>query len=280
PFIWAYADLAVDEPEKIKKQDSAEADDGDTVTALDNKPKEAALSGKDSASQPQSDAVSTTVDGEAETSQPVARLDRLLDNATESFTVISAYMVPRESGVEWLGKIADRGIKVRILTNSLASTDVPAVHSGYAQYRADMLRHGIELYELKSLDNKRSRQNLFGSTPRSSLHAKTYVVDGEHVVIASFNLDPRSIEDNTELALTIHSEALAQQALKMFEETTVPAKSYRLELANPENVNSDALKWMTEEKGEQVALTSEPKANWWRRIKVMLYKFLPIEDLL
>lgn len=168
-----------------------------------------------------------------ENSKPLTRLDQLTRRATKSFTIINAYVVPRESGVKWLADLEARGVETRILTNSLASTDVAAVHSGYSRYRPALLHNGVELYELKSIDHKRSRQNLFGSSPRSSMHAKTFVVDGDQVVVASFNLDPRSIEDNTELALTIHSKELAQQALEMFEDSSKPEKAITSPCATP-----------------------------------------------
>lgn len=265
PFTWAYADLVVDAPGKVTNND----DDPPLITQL-TLPLPEALTTEDSAAEPD-------IETDKETSEPLTRLDELLEHAEESFTIISAYVVPRDSGVEWLGELEERGIDVRILTNSLDSTDVAAVHSGYSRYRPEMLRRGVDLYELKSIPQKRSRQNLFGSSPRSSLHAKTYIVDGKHLVVASFNLDPRSIEDNTELALTIHSRELAQEALKMFEETTAPDKSYRLKLASPDG---DAIEWHGEANGQSIIHRHDPDASLWRRAKVFVYKFLPIEDLL
>lgn len=275
PFIWAQADLAFDDPDKVTKEENT----GDTATTTVEKTI-AILDANAAEPEPETPEAGTDMETDKENSKPLMRLDQLTRQATKSFTIINAYVVPRESGVKWLADLEARGIETRILTNSLASTDVAAVHSGYSRYRPALLHKGVELYELKSIDHKRSRQNLFGSSPRSSMHAKTFVVDGDQVVVASFNLDPRSIEDNTELALTIHSRELAQQALQMFEDSTKPEKSYHVTLRNPEDEASTALVWKTEEDGKPVTYHRDPEAGIWRRTKIFLYQFLPIEDLL
>lgn len=279
PFIWATADLAFDNPEKV----NSDEDGGDAATTTAEKTATilaANAAEPDALPTPVKPEAGTDMETDKENSKPLTRLDQLASQATQSFTIINAYVVPRESGVEWLGELEARGVETRILTNSLASTDVAAVHSGYSRYRPALLHKGVELYEAKSIGDKRSRQNLFGSTPRSSLHAKTFVIDGSHVVVASFNLDPRSIEDNTELALTIHSKELAEQALQMFEESTTAEKSYQVALRHPEDDTSTALTWKTTEDGKPVTYHREPEASLWRRAKIFLYQFLPIEDLL
>jgi len=277
PFTWAYADLAVDTPDKVNNEDDdVEVDNGSVdIPVLNIILPEAEAS----EAQKNVQAEAEIAKGK-ETSEPFTRLDKLVENAKSSFTIISAYVVPQESGVKWLGDMVEKGLEVRILTNSLASTDVPAVHTGYSRYRPDLLHKGVTLHETKAIPGKRSRQNLFGSSPRSSLHAKTYVVDGTHVVIASFNLDPRSIKDNTELALTIHSRELAEQALAMYEETTRPDRSYEVVLANPSDPESRDLLWKGVSEGEEVTYDHDPDASLWRRTKLLFYRFLPIEELL
>lgn len=279
PFVWAYADLAVDDPDKVAEEDVDRTEGSIEIPALELILPSAEASEAAQEMREERKAEVEIEDGK-ENSKPFTRLDKLVENADTSFTVISAYVVPQESGVKWLGDMVEKGMEVRILTNSLASTDVPAVHSGYARYRPELLHKGVILHETKALPGKRSRQNLFGSEPRSSLHAKTYIVDGTHVVIASFNLDPRSIKDNTELALTIHSRELAEQALEMYEETIRPDRSFAVTLADPDNKDSRALHWTTTEDGKKVTYINDPHASIWRRTKLLLYKFLPIEELL
>ncbi len=109
---------------------------------------------------------------------------------------------------------------------------------------------------------------------RASLHSKAYVVDGKDLVIGSFNLDPRSIELNTELGLVIHSPQLAAQVLKMFEDTTGDGASYHVVLAE-----DGSLQWETEENGKLVR-GGEPGAGLWRGAQVWFFRVLPVEDQL
>lgn len=211
----------------------------------------------------------------ASESKPLNRLERLLVSARKEFIAVSPYFVPQEEGVAWLKGLVDRGIKVKVLTNSLASTDVVAVHTGYRPYRKALLESGIELYEMKPVAGKRPRQRLIGSSApaHASLHAKVYVVDRKDVMIGSFNLDPRSIELNTEIALIVHSPEIAAQVLQMFNEVTSPAESYKIELSD-----HDQLLWKTEEDETPKTYTGEPKPGLWRTIEADMIGLLPIED--
>src|SRR5690606_22057425 len=106
-----------------------------------------------------------------------------------------------------------RGVKVRILTNSLDATDVAAVHAGYAKWRKDLLKSGITLFEMNSFSSVtagRKSKSSIGSSG-ASLHAKTFAVDGKRIFVGSFNFDPRSFNLNTELGFVIDSPALARQ---------------------------------------------------------------------
>lgn len=212
--------------------------------------------------------------GDAE-SKPLASLEYLSQNAKNEFIIISPYFVPQDSGVAWLADLVGRGIKVRILTNSLASTDVIAVHTGYRRYREALIRAGVELYEFKPIDDKRPRQRLFGGTApaNASLHAKMYIVDRQTLLIGSFNLDPRSQSLNTEIALVIHSPEIAAQALRLFEDAITSHASYRLTL------DHSGLLWTTQEKGEDTFYRYEPEAGL-RRIQCWLMGMLPVEDQL
>lgn len=211
---------------------------------------------------------------ESAESRPIERLDRLLDKATKEFIAVTPYFVPREEGVTWFRDMVKRGLRVRVLTNSLASTDVPAVHTGYRRYREDIVKAGVELYEFKPIPGMRTRQNFSASRSRASLHSKVYVVDRKEVVIGSFNLDPRSIELNTELALVIHSPVLAEDVTRMFEEITDPRVSYRVFL------QENDLVWESVEKNEKKYYTSDPDAGFKRWISTRLFALLPFEDQL
>lgn len=107
-----------------------------------------------------------------------------------------------------------RGVQLRVLTNSLAATDAPIVHVGYARYRHDLLEAGAQLHELRNqLGTPRSRFGTFGSS-LASLHAKALVIDRRLLLIGSMNMDPRSARLNTEIALVMRSPALADGRLR------------------------------------------------------------------
>lgn len=209
-------------------------------------------------------------------SKPLNRMVNLVDQGRSEFIVVSPYFVPRQVGVDWLSSLVKRGMRVRVLTNSLASTDVVAVHTGYRRYRRDVVRNGIELYEMKAIDNKRPKQRLFGASApaTASLHSKVYVVDRKDVIIGSFNFDPRSIELNTELALIIHSPDLAAQVLQMFNDSISADSSYKVSL------DDRLLTWQTKEKGKAKYYHREPKAGLWRRVQLLFISLLPIENQL
>src|SRR5690606_9309531 len=107
--------------------------------------------------------------------------------------------VPGQTFTDRLAQLARGGVRVRILTNSQSATDVVVVHSAYVKYRPQLLRSGVELYELKpthSTQNETDVAGLAGSS-RASLHSKTLAVDEERIFIGSFNFDPRSLLYNT-----------------------------------------------------------------------------------
>lgn len=206
---------------------------------------------------------------------PYDQLRELAEQAAREIILVSPYFVPGEEGIALLRRIRNRNVKVRLLTNSLASTDVAAVHAGYSRYRVALLGMGVELYELKPIvpaGRRRKRKVVFGSA-RASLHSKTYVFDRRQVVIGSMNLDPRSMYLNTELGLMIESEALGADIAGSFDELVDPEYSYRVELAG----SSGRLTWTAEVRGVKAVYTHDPEASIWRRLAVKILGLLPIE---
>ena len=166
-------------------------------------------------------------------------------------------------------------MKVRILTNAREATDVAAVHAGYAKRRKPLLAAGITLYELRVRPEHRNVTNtgMFGSSG-SSLHAKTFAVDGSRVFVGSFNFDPRSAELNTERGFVIDSAALANLIATAFE-TTIPFNAYQVQLSQ-----SGEMQWLGRRGGETVLYDLEPGTNLRQRAAVSLLSLLPIEWLL
>ena len=196
-------------------------------------------------------------------------LASLLDDANNSITLVSPYFVPGEAGTNMLLSHVARGVDVRVITNSLAATDVVAVHSGYSRYRKALLKGGLEIYEVKARPN--AKPGTWKGSNGASLHAKTFVIDDRQVFVGSFNIDPRSIALNTELGLLVDSHNLALLIDRGITEE-LSAKTYRLSL------EADSIRWHDDE--IDTVGSVEPDASIFRRIGAKVMTWLPIEKLL
>jgi putative cardiolipin synthase len=190
----------------------------------------------------------------------------------------AAYVIAGPEGVERTRLNKERGIPQRLLTNSLATNDVAAAHAGYAKYRRELIRNGLELYELRpDAKSVKSNWTLLAGTSKASLHTKAFVVDRELVAIGSFNVDPRSIALNTEIVILVESPALAAQVLAYMEEGIRPENSYRVMLEADAETGSERLVWITQIEGEEVRYYSEPEVGLWRRFSTWFMGLLPLE---
>ncbi|GAA0846002.1 phospholipase D family protein [Marinobacter szutsaonensis] len=206
------------------------------------------------------------------------QLARALDDPERSITLVSPYFIPRDAGVELFRKLEERGVEVRVLTNSLEANDVALVHAGYSKYRKPLLRAGVELWEMRRLDDEPPREQdlqtgMMGSSA-SSLHAKTFAVDGETLFVGSFNFDPRSIHLNTELGFVIESPELARVLEREFDQQ-VRFTAYRVVL------NEDGeLRWLEQQEHRTVTYSYEPGTGPLKRMLVFFWSLMPIESLL
>jgi len=194
--------------------------------------------------------------------------------------ILSPYFVPGKEGVESLLKLKESGIDIDILTNSLASTDVGAVHAGYAKYRKDLLRAGVEIYELNKNISKKERKGKKrqeGSS-KASLHAKTFILDRNWVFIGSLNLDPRSVYENTEIGVVLDSPEMARYMAQKFDANIV-AHAFRLELRSEED-GGEHIIWHGYENGKKLIYAVDPYTSMWRRLGVWFLGLLPIESQL
>ncbi|WFS62963.1 phospholipase D family protein [Pseudodesulfovibrio thermohalotolerans] len=210
----------------------------------------------------------------------ISRLGPNFEALSKELFLVSPYFVPGRSGVRYLKSLTQQGVKVRILTNSLESNDVPIVHAGYSRYRLALLKAGVELYELKpSLKEreKRSSQKLFGSSS-ASLHSKTFVLDRETVFIGSMNLDPRSSIENTEIGVVFHSSAMAGTIVDGVE-LQLAEHAYKVTLVTDKS-GHERLRWSTLENGKEIIYSSEPNASFWKRFGTGFLSLLPIESQL
>jgi putative cardiolipin synthase len=202
-----------------------------------------------------------------------------LNGVTKELIMVSAYMVPGQPGVVYLTHRADTGVSIRLLTNSLEATDVPAAHGAYAPYRKTLLEHGVQLYELRrqSGDNGDSGPRLFHSgsadSSDSSLHSKAMIFDQQKAFIGSFNFDSRSLLWNTEVGVLVDNPELAGRVRELALEGMAPTLSYHALLEN------NQLVWVTEDDGKQHTLTKEP-GSWWRRFNSWLSSTIGLERML
>lgn len=202
-----------------------------------------------------------------------SRLTEAVGDIQNRFDGISPYFVPGAAGVEAFATLEQRGVAVRMLTNSLEATDVLPVHAGYAKRREDMLESGVELFELRNQaapDAPTDRLGPFGSSG-ASLHAKTFAVDGQRIFVGSFNFDPRSTTLNTEMGLLIDSERMAQGLHTAFD-NGLGGLAWRVEQRN------EGLVWINPETGS--VTTAEPGSSTLRSIALTVIGWLPIEWLL
>ena len=212
------------------------------------------------------------------TSAIFPELRQVVEQAHREVLLVSPYLVPGARSVEVLCGVARRGVRVRILTNSLLSTDVPVVHAGYARYRPQMLACGVELYELRP-NGLRAKPSRIGLSSGASLHTKAVAVDGEVVFVGSMNLDPRSKHLNSEVALRMDSLDLGRQLAALFDEATTPDQVFRVALDEPGNAKA-SLHWDAIENDQPARYASEPLASAWRRWLTRLLGGLAPEDLL
>ncbi|KTS73491.1 phospholipase [Pseudomonas oryzihabitans] len=206
------------------------------------------------------------------------QLQPVMDGAQHELLLMSSYFVPMDQGVSYLGGLAARGVDVRVLTNALEATDVPAVHAGYAPYRTALLAEGVKLYELRARpDQQRSALPYRFGESESSLHSKALAIDGRWSFIGSFNFDPRSVLWNTEVGILVDSPALTGRLRQLMLQGMDPSVSYTVKRV--EDRGRAHLEWVTERDGQPRVLHHEP-GSAWRRFNAWVVKAVGLERLL
>ena len=213
-------------------------------------------------------------------SQPVGtRSERFLSGQLSPYArgvrkdmlIVSPYFVPGKDGVAFFGERRRDGVNVEVLTNSLAATDVWLVHAGYMKYRRPLLDEGVRLFELRpeaAGATKPRASKAFSGSSRASLHGKTFVFDRTSVFIGSVNLDPRSLDQNTEVGVLVSSPDLAKEVARLFDYWASPELSY--EVTRGKN---GGLHWTG-------GFTDEPNAGFWRPLGARFFSHLPIDSLI
>lgn len=198
---------------------------------------------------------------------------RRLAAAQREIVLITPYFIPQQGGLDLVRELVARGVRVVIVTNSLASTNHVAVHGHYARYRRPLLQAGAELYEIRA--EFEGQATTWGHSPdQVTLHSKASIIDRKTIFVGSLNLDPRSIQLNTEMGLFIDSATMgADFAEAVLQE--LPRVTYRVELDS-----KDKLSWTYLGGATPVVSKKEPQASWGRRFMAGFYRVLPIENQL
>jgi putative cardiolipin synthase len=193
----------------------------------------------------------------------------MLAAAQSEAVMVSPYFVPGERGMKMMREARQKGGRVVLVTNSLASTDSPLAQLGYMRYRKAMLREGVEIRELSpSRSRERRRFGAFGSSS-GSLHAKVVITDKEKIFFGSMNLDYRSAYTNTEVGIIVESPEIVRQ----FEALVDEGSFFVLHLDADDNI-----RWTLEGKSDASALDTDPETSWWQRLMPTLLDPFVAED--
>jgi putative cardiolipin synthase len=199
-------------------------------------------------------------------------LSGFADEAEQELLISSPYFIPDDKFIAGMEKFTQKGVRVKILTNSLASTNHAIVHSAYKKYRQPVIEAGVELYEAR---DDAAAKSFYDTPPVHSkhlgLHSKVIVMDRHLIYIGSLNLDPRSIYLNTEFGLTIDSPHLGEEISEVLDQYLAPENSWRVKLDD-----KGRLKWVS----GAGTIEKEPARSGWQRISVGFFGLLPIEDQL
>jgi len=205
----------------------------------------------------------------------IGQLPALIGRPERSVDLVSAYLIPGEIGTSLVeGYLAD-GIRTRLVTNSLEANDVPVVHSAWMGYRERLLRAGAEILELRARPDQPEGASLLQllTGSQSSLHAKTFAIDGERIFIGSFNFDPRSAMLNTEMGFLIDSPAIATALSRALD----GRETFYVVTAEPDG----SITWTeAAEGGEATVFDREPNTTAFQRGMVTFMSWLPVEWIL
>ena len=203
----------------------------------------------------------------------VTEMAKVLRAAEKEIVIFTPYFIPRERGMNFVRELREKGIRIILITNSLATNNHTAVHSHYSKYRKGLLEAGVELWEARADAAKIVAPDGQTSLDRLTLHTKGMLIDGRKIFVGSLNLDPRSIDINTEMGLLIESEEMGASLME-----GAPARlenmAYRLKLDEKGNIS-----WHGMIDGEAVVETSEPQSSVWRRMSAWFQKIVPEKQL-
>jgi putative cardiolipin synthase len=213
--------------------------------------------------------VNDILEDEVISQRMATELPEFSKTAQKELLIVNAYLIPDDHMLEEAKAMVQRGVNLRIITNSLSSQDVPAVNSHYGPYRKRILETGIDLYELR---HDAAIKSEVDTPPVVSgfvgLHSKASTVDRSRAYIGSFNLDPRSRNINTEMGILIDSPELAEELAQKIEYLMQPENSWRVQLDEKGKII-----WVS---GDKI-LKRQPAQSLWQRLQDVFFKLFPKE---
>ena len=196
-------------------------------------------------------------------------LQEVVEGARSEIIIISAYLIPTDRVEALFEDVIGRGVRVRILTNSIGSNNHLTAHSAYRNHVNEMLEDGVELHEMRTDAANREVYMLTPvATKKLGLHTKALVIDDDIVFIGSPNLDPRSMRLNTEMGLLIESEALNSMVREAMLPDFSTSNAWHLQIDADGNVL-----WVSDDE----TLTAQPATSTWQRIEDWFFRHMPIE---
>jgi putative cardiolipin synthase len=210
------------------------------------------------------------VSQDTQPAQVIEALRRVVGGAERDLVVVTPFFVPGETDVEWYQRMVDRGVRVRILTNSLASNQGTISNSGLSKQRLGVVKAGVELHELRTDAADKARWETPPQVARYlGLHAKFYAIDRERVFLGSVNLDPRSKFLNTEMGVLIQNAELAEETADAIVRLMTPDNAWQVEIGP-----DDRLQWRSDTETRR----RQPARSWGQRLADAFYGLLPIRD--
>jgi putative cardiolipin synthase len=201
-------------------------------------------------------------------------LGAVVEKAEQELIIVSPYFVPRKRGLEYFQGLIDRGLHIKVITNSLAANNHGIVHSGYMGSRKALLEMGVELHEMRVTAEVAGVERGGSGAELATLHTKAFMVDRQDIFFGSFNWDPRSANINTELGVVIESPELGAMIGERVDEG-LAERTYQVILND-----KGKIRWLDESGEEPVILDKEPDTTWWRRTKAQMGRILPVRGQL
>jgi putative cardiolipin synthase len=207
----------------------------------------------------------------------------VLDQArkvTTQLLIVTPYFIPSPEELAVLEADRGRDVQVRVLTNALEAAPNLEAHSGYMHHRVQLLRAGVQLYEVRArLGSVRGsgQSKAISRHGNYGLHAKLFVFDRRSAFVGSMNFDQRSTHLNTEIGLLISSPELAREITARFDALTQPDNAYAVGLTDA-TAARPRLTWTTRAAGELVHYDIEPARSAWQRMEARFLSWLPLDD--